>query len=140
MLSFQGCVDGAVHRFAIRRHAGEPLHDRGGGFRSDTAHVPHRARARRCNAFFGFRQLQRQPLFEPLAVGFRSRVQLFAGLVTDRLRAGARTGEFAFIGFQGLAGGIPQFLRLGQIAIDRVLTRVEEATDPWLRISLDDQI
>ena len=68
------------------------------------------------------------------------RVELFAGLGADRLRAGARRGEFAFIGLQRGVGGVLQLLRLGQIAIDRVLTRVEQAADARQRNSRDDQI
>ena len=79
-------------------------------------------------------------LFQRLALGFGGRVELFAGLGADRLRAGARRGEFAFIGFQRGVGVVLQLLRRGQIALDRVLTRIDHAADARQRNARNDQI
>src|SRR5229473_4154198 len=139
-LSLQGGVDRLVDGPAVGSQAGEPLHDRDGRVRGNAADVAHRRFAGRRNGFFGFGEFDRQPLFQRLALGLGGRVELFAGLGADRLRARARGGELALIGFQRGVGLVPQLLRRGQIALDLVLAFVEQAADARQRNSRDDQI
>jgi len=63
--------------------------------------------------------------FQRLAFGVGGRVQLLAGLVADRLGAGARVGQLGFIGLQRSVGLVLQLLRLGQIALDLVLACID---------------
>ena len=62
----------------------------------DAADVAHRRLAGRGDGLFRIRELDRELVFQRLALGFRGRVELFAGLGADRLRAGAGRGEFGF--------------------------------------------
>src|SRR6185437_1798691 len=88
-LSLQLSIDGLADRLAVGQHAGEPLHDRAGRVSGDAADVAHRGLAGCRDLLLGRGKLAGQLVFQLLALGFRSRVQLLAGLVADGLRAGA---------------------------------------------------
>src|ERR1044072_318933 len=93
-LSLQRSIDGAADGFAVGQHAGEALHDRAGCIRGNTADIAHRGLAGRRHLLLGGRKLYGELVFELLALGFRGRVELFARLVADGLRAGTCRSEF----------------------------------------------
>src|ERR1700736_4942843 len=93
-LSLQRSVDRAVQRVAVGQHAGEALDDGAGRIRGDTADVAHRALAGRRDLLFGGGKPGGELVFQRLALGFRSRVQLLAGFVADRLGPRTRRSEF----------------------------------------------
>src|ERR1700688_750035 len=139
-LSLQRRVDGAVHRAAVRQHAGKALHDGAGRVRGNAAYVAHRGLARRRDGLLGLRKLHGKLVFQLLALGFRGRVQLLAGLVADGLGTGACGSQFGLVRLQRRGGGVLQLLRFRKIAFDRILTRIDHATDARQRNARHDQI
>src|ERR1044072_1725000 len=96
-LSLQRSIDGLADRLAVGQHAGELLYDRAGRISGDAADVAHRGLAGRRELLLGGGKLAGELVFQRLALGVRGRVQLFAGLVADGLRAGASGSEFGLI-------------------------------------------
>src|SRR5262249_55587857 len=72
--------------------------------------------------------------------GLRGGVQLVAGFGADRLGPRAGAGEIAFIGLLCGFRTVPQLLRLGEIALDLVLPRIDHLTDARQRDAREDEV
>src|SRR5215472_5456223 len=139
-LSLQRGVDRGFYRLAVGRGTGQALHDGAGGIGRNAAHIAHRGGAGRGDGLLGIGEPGRELALQRLAVHLGGRVQLLAGLGADRLRLGARGGEFVFIGLQRRLGLVLQLLRLGEIALDLVLTRIDHRADARQRDARDDDV
>src|SRR5690348_7050476 len=128
-LSLQGRFHSAGHRFAVGSRAGEALHDGRCRIRGDATHIAHGGRAGGGDGLFGLSEPHRELVFQRLALGVRGRVHLLASLGTDCLGLGAGGGKVAFIGLQRRFRLVLQLLRLAEIALDLVLTRIDHRAD-----------
>src|ERR1700761_68573 len=128
-LSLHRRIDGARHHIAVGGGAGEPLHDGAGRIRGNATDVAHRARAGGGDGLLGVSELDRELVFQRLALRFRGCIELFAVCGADRLRLGTGRRQLALIGFQRSFGLVLQLLRLAEIALDLVLPRIDHRAD-----------
>src|SRR4051812_23984346 len=139
-LSLQRRVDRARHCGCFRSNAGEPLHDCRGGISRDTPNVAHCRFPGRGDGFLGITELCRQLLLQRVALGFRRRIELLPVFRTDGLCPRTRRRQLAFVGLQRGLRLVFQTLRLVEVALDCILTRIDYAADARQRDPRYDQI
>ena len=111
---------------AVRRYrADQALDDGRGGVGGDAGDIGHRGAAGRGDRLLGRGKLVMQLRLELLVGRVRCRRLLLAGLVGDRLRAGARIRERLLIGDVGRVRLILEALRRRQIVGDVLAALVQ---------------
>ena len=78
---------------------------------------------------FGLGELRVELGFERLAGVFRLGVELVAGLVGQRLGAGAGIGQRLLVGRERRVGLVLEAVGLGEIAVDPRAARLDDAAD-----------